>query len=236
MELSKISSKYYRVVINGLFHQDDKICLRTIVKQLNVQVGGEIYESGSFADKLNLILTTLNKGDFNTAPVIFILENMDLLAEHPKQILLYNLFDISQSSKSPILVVGLTSRIDTLLLLEKRVKSRFSHRMIDFYPQFTLQEYMDIIKRLLMLDKSCGMASQYVDEYNSSLIGAFEDLNAQKYLTWMFEIINDFPSIIKICSNLVSQLSDTNPYITDDSIYEYYCSHYGDSKIDVLNR
>lgn len=34
-----------------------------------------------------------------------------------------------ESTPRGIAVIGLTSRIDTLLLLEKRVKSRFSHRM-----------------------------------------------------------------------------------------------------------
>ena len=103
-------------------------------------------------------------GNFDTVPVIFILENMDLLAEHPKQILLYNLFDISQSSKSPILVIGLTTRIDTLLLLEKRVKSRFSHRMIDFYPMFSLDEYCGIVKDLLKMPNE----PEYLD-YNNGL-------------------------------------------------------------------
>ena len=61
-ELSKISTNFYKVIIDGLYHTDDKICLKTIVNQLKVQIDGENLQGGSFADKLNLILSTLNQG------------------------------------------------------------------------------------------------------------------------------------------------------------------------------
>lgn len=62
--------------------------------------------------------------------MIFILEEFDLFCEHANQTLIYNLFDISQSPHTPICVIGLTRRYDVIELLEKRVKSRFSHRQI----------------------------------------------------------------------------------------------------------
>jgi origin recognition complex subunit 4 len=44
------------------------------------------------------------------------------------QTLLYNLFDIAQSRAAPIIVIGLTTELDVVESLEKRVKSRFNHR------------------------------------------------------------------------------------------------------------
>ena len=65
-----------------------------------------------------------------TKSVVFILDEFDLFTTHPRQTLLYNLFDIAQSRKAPIVVLGLTTRVDVAEALEKRVKSRFSHRYV----------------------------------------------------------------------------------------------------------
>ena len=54
-----------------------------------------------------------------------VLEEFDLFAAHHNQTLLYNLFDTAQSRAAPILVVGVTARIDAVEALEKRVQSRY---------------------------------------------------------------------------------------------------------------
>lgn len=46
-------------------------------------------------------------------------------------------------------VVGITTRIDTINLLEKRVKSRFSGRMIRTAPPSDVLFWIDISRRLL---------------------------------------------------------------------------------------
>lgn len=62
--------------------------------------------------------------------VVFIIDEFDMFAAHPRQTLLYNLFDIAQARKAPIAVLGCTTRMDVVEMLEKRVKSRFSHRYV----------------------------------------------------------------------------------------------------------
>ena len=44
--------------------------------------------------------------------IIIILDNFDGFCEQPRQTLLYNLFDIAQSKKAPICVIGATRRVD----------------------------------------------------------------------------------------------------------------------------
>lgn len=68
-------------------------------------------------------------------PTVVILEAFDLFALHPRQALLYCLLDTVQGCRvgvdnKGVAVVGTTTRIDTINLLEKRVKSRFSGRVI----------------------------------------------------------------------------------------------------------
>ncbi|CAG9763710.1 unnamed protein product [Ceutorhynchus assimilis] len=123
------------VKLHGLLHTNDRLALKSITFQMNLDnaVDGKVF--GSFAENLAFLLACLKTGEKHTSKsVIFILEEFDLFCGHHNQTLLYNLFDISQSAQAPICVLGITCRIDVIQLLEKRVKSRFSHRQMFLYP------------------------------------------------------------------------------------------------------
>lgn len=85
--------------------------------------------------------------------VVFIIDEFDLFATHARQTLLYNLFDIAQARKAPIAVLGLTTRVDVVESLEKRVKSRFSHRYVYMSLPKTLASYWDICRQGLSVDE-----------------------------------------------------------------------------------
>lgn len=76
------------------------------------------------------MLGSLTSDNENKIPVIVILEEFHHFTSHKLQALLYNLFDLVQNSKSPVLIIGATHRIDCVELLEKRVKSRYVRRSI----------------------------------------------------------------------------------------------------------
>ncbi|XP_066143844.1 origin recognition complex subunit 4 [Euwallacea fornicatus] len=123
------------VKLHGLLHTDDRLALKSITFQMHLDnaIGDKIF--GSFAENLAFLLACLKSGEKQTSKsVIFILEEFDLFCAHHNQTLLYNLFDVSQSAHAPICVLGLTCRTDVIQLLEKRVKSRFSHRQMFLYP------------------------------------------------------------------------------------------------------
>ncbi|XP_050608161.1 origin recognition complex subunit 4 isoform X2 [Macaca nemestrina] len=152
MEIEEVSENVLQVHLNGLLQINDKIALKEITRQLNLEnvVGDKVF--GSFAENLSFLLEALKKGDrTSSCPVIFILDEFDLFAHHKNQTLLYNLFDISQSAQTPIAVIGLTCRLDILELLEKRVKSRFSHRQIHLMNSFGFPQYVKIFKEQLSL-------------------------------------------------------------------------------------
>lgn len=85
--------------------------------------------------------------------VVFVIDEFDLFATHARQTLLYNLFDIAQARKAPIAVLGLTTRVDVVESLEKRVKSRFSHRYVHLSLPRSLPAYWDICKEGLSVDE-----------------------------------------------------------------------------------
>jgi origin recognition complex subunit 4 len=84
--------------------------------------------------------------------VVFILDEFDLFTTHSRQTLLYNLFDIAQARKAPIVVLVLTARMDVVESLEKRVKSRFSHRYVHLSLPRSLPAFWEICKAGLTVD------------------------------------------------------------------------------------
>lgn len=132
------------VNLNGYIHTDDAAALKSITKQMRLEtaVNGKVFTA--FADNLAFLLDCLKSGDRSSSKsVIFILEEFDLFCAHGNQTLIYNLFDVAQSAQAPISVIGLTRRNDVIELLEKRVKSRFSHRQI-----FLFNENCDNARRI----------------------------------------------------------------------------------------
>ncbi|KAF4552903.1 Origin recognition complex subunit 4-like protein [Elsinoe fawcettii] len=133
----KYADDFHVVRLNGFVHTDDKIAIREIWRQLGREM--DIEDDSlvkNYADTLTTLLALLshpsetgqNIDGRMAKSVIIILDEFDLFTHHPRQTLLYNLFDIAQSRKAPIAVLGLTTRFDVAEALEKRVKSRFSHR------------------------------------------------------------------------------------------------------------
>jgi len=87
-------------------------------------------------------------------PVVVILDAFDLFVSHPRQALLYCLLDTAQScragdGRNGLLVVGASCVVNCVNYLEKRVKSRFSHRILKVANPSTIEEYTSIARRLL---------------------------------------------------------------------------------------
>ena len=83
--------------------------------------------------------------------VIFIMDEFDLFTTHPRQTLLYNLFDIAQAKKAPVAVIGCSTRMDVIDCLEKRVKSRFSHRWLHVPAAKSLVAFEETLRDVLCL-------------------------------------------------------------------------------------
>lgn len=149
---------FHVVRLNGFLHTDDRLALREMWRQLGRETNTED-EAGkvnSYADTMATLLALLshpeelygpsNESGTATAAksIIIVLDEFDLFVTHPRQTLLYNLFDIAQARKAPIAVIGLTTKVDVTEMLEKRVKSRFSHRYVYVPLPRSLETFSDI--------------------------------------------------------------------------------------------
>lgn len=149
---------FHVVHLNGLLHTDDRLAVREIWRQLGRETNteDEAAKVNNYADTMSTLLALLSHpeelygskgspGAIATAKsVIIVLDEFDLFATHPRQTLLYNLFDIAQARKAPLAVIGVTTKVDVTEMLEKRVKSRFSHRYVFLPLPKTLETFSEI--------------------------------------------------------------------------------------------
>lgn len=160
--------EFHVVRLNGFIQTDDKLALREIWRQLGREMEVEDENTGqrsNYADTLISLLALLSHSAEALDPelrghtakaVIFILDEFDLFAYHPRQTLLYNLFDVAQSRNAPIAVLGLTTKINVVESLEKRVKSRFGQRYVYLSSPRTLSSFQTICKSALMPPGTSG--------------------------------------------------------------------------------
>lgn len=165
-----------------------------------------------------------NTGSKTSLSVIFVLEEFDLFVTHPRQTLLYNLFDIAQARKAPIAVLGLTSRVDVVEGLEKRVKSRFSHRSVHLRLAATLEQFWGIVRSGLevhLKGEIQGVGEKekgYWRRWNEMLEILFEESKGfRKLLHRTFALSKDATEFwASYCLYPVSHLvSLDSPYLTD---------------------
>ncbi|KAK3390935.1 origin recognition complex subunit 4 C-terminus-domain-containing protein [Podospora didyma] len=170
----KYKDQFHVVRLNGFIHTDDKLALREIWRQLGKEMEVEdelISKTNNYADTLASLLALLShpseiaeaQDSVTSKSVIFLIDEFDLFATHARQTLLYNLFDIAQAKKAPIAVVGLTTRIDVVESLEKRVKSRFSHRYVYLSLPKSLPAYWDVCRQGLSIDDD-DMLTEGIDQ------------------------------------------------------------------------
>ena len=117
---------------------------------------------GSFSEHLEFLLASLRTGDRATSrPIAFVLDEFDLFTEHRNQTLLYNLFDTAQARSAPMLVVGVSSKIDVVESMEKRVKSRFSHRAVHLRKPADFEAYCALAGDLLRCEGNDAAAKAW---------------------------------------------------------------------------
>ncbi|EPQ29216.1 uncharacterized protein PFL1_03503 [Pseudozyma flocculosa PF-1] len=126
----------------------------------NVVAGAILSSLSNIISHIISLLSTSSRaaGASTRKPLVVSLDDFDLFTARPRQALLYCLLDAVQAGSygAGLAVVGLTSRVDTVDLLEKRVKSRFSHRIIHVRPPASLDVFQQVARRALLGGRGGG--------------------------------------------------------------------------------
>ncbi|CAN9498432.1 unnamed protein product [Ophioblennius macclurei] len=235
LEDEEVQKNLLQVHLNGLLQTDDRIALKEITLQLHLEnvVGDKVF--GSFAENLVFLLEALKRGNRSSSrPVLFILDEFDLFTHHKNQTLLYNLFDVSQSAQTPVAVVGLTCRLDVLELLEKRVKSRFSHRQIHLLSSLTFDQYLEQVRAQLSLPDDF-QNPEFAENWNTSLQTLCGDQSAREAFQRHFNSSKHFGSLHLLLILCLSRISASKPFIRAADVLEASRMCLSDSKVNMLH-
>ena len=218
------------VYLNGFVCVDDQQSLKEIAKQLCPKKELTDVNLSSFASTMTFLLETLNSGDKERQSVVFVLDEFDLFTQHHNQHLLYNLFDLSQSKSTPLAVIGLTCRQDIMELMEKRVKSRFSHRQFFFYGPSNFDQYIEIATDILCPETITS------NQWKTHVSEVFSNPN-NKIKTYLERIYNYNRSIqiLKNCLTWVAiNLDDEAPQIDEELFEEKLIEFFRDTKAVMI--
>lgn len=235
MVLSDISmdhkNDFHVIRLNGFVHTDDRLALKDIWRQLGKEMEVEddlIGKANNYADTLASLLALLShpseiaeaQEGVTSKSVVFIIDEFDLFATHARQTLLYNLFDIAQARKAPIAVLGLTNRIDVVESLEKRVKSRFSHRYVYLSLPKNMSAYWDTCKQGLMVDDEDAKAegldtslkgfAKFQDYWTKKIATLFKDPTFKDHIEYHYYSTKSVPAFLGSCILPLANLSAMN--------------------------
>lgn len=223
------------VRLSGLLQTDDRLALKQITRQLNLENVTANKVFGSFAENLAFLLESLRSGSKETSkPVIFLLDEFDLFCHHKNQTLLYNLFDVAQSAQAPLCVIGLTCRLDVLQMLEKRVKSRFSHRQIHLFPSDKFDpHYIQIFKLLLRLPESLPQQGYYKD-WNNSIDTLSKDAKILSVLQHLYDNTRDVRTLKTLLTLCMSGVNASCPYLSSEMFSSRQTLMTSEAKTNIL--
>ncbi|KAJ7276432.1 origin recognition complex subunit 4 C-terminus-domain-containing protein [Mycena haematopus] len=161
------------------------------------------------------LLTTLSR------PTIVILDAFDLFAQHPRQSLLYCLLDTVQSCRAKegskgIAVIGMTTRVDSVNLLEKRVKSRFSGRTLRTAPPSHSQDWMAFTKRIfcskIQKHEELNGIAEWHQQWDASVESFLQDETTISKLKETFSVTKDVRVLARVLTSVAIQLSPSSPF------------------------
>lgn len=230
----KLSSNLLQVHLNGLLQTDDRIAIQEITRQLQLENVAEDKVFGSFSENLAFLLESLKKDTSGAQSILFLLDEFDLFAHHKNQTLLYNLFDICQSAQTPITVIGITCRLDVVELLEKRVKSRFSHRQIHVFNTLTFEQYCDVFQETLTLPGNF-MDRGFAKEWNKHIETLTDDSTIIEILQKTYDLDKSIRSLYSLMLLPISRISKDHPTIDGLRLLESRKVHSADSKAAMLH-
>nr|CDI51661.1 related to Origin recognition complex subunit 4 [Melanopsichium pennsylvanicum 4] len=154
---------------------------------------------------INLLSSNTTK-DSKTSrkPLLITLDNFDLFTARPRQAMLYCLLDAVQAASygAGLAVVGMTGRVDSVDLLEKRVKSRFSHRILHVRPPSSFNVFERILRNALAplsspLEEKYrskmgeGQVQNFVAAWEKDVASLFDNVHFKEVLKGVYELGND---------------------------------------------
>lgn len=243
--LSLLRENYHNLFItiklNATSHSDDKLAIREIARQLdnhtrqvNEGDNSRTFEQRAINDTFTNILLTLDSnapGKLHEepkeryVPVVIVIDEIEKFTGGAKQTLLYNLFELSQSSNVPISVIGITTKVTTRELLERRVKSRFSQRIISILRAPTIDDFWTNAKLNLNVPGEAMLRFQnpsYPRDWNLHIEALFSlPSGLKKVIYKVFYTTKNYTDVYHCCQLPVAIINEKEPFLQSNKFEVY---------------
>ncbi|KAH7887714.1 origin recognition complex subunit 4 C-terminus-domain-containing protein [Phlebopus sp. FC_14] len=219
--------------LSGYAQHNDRLALREVTLQLSLQTGKPFLSDADADAKPNpfsetgpslslpppshlpaviSVLPTLSR------PVIVVLDAFDLFAQHARQSLLYCLLDTVQSCRvgqgnNGLAVIGVTTRVDTINLLEKRVKSRFSGRVLRTAPPSDFQDWMNFTIHVLNTPNGAPHG-EWEPLWTLAVDRFVGDRKCTEAMKNTYALTRDIRSLKQLLTSIIVDLRPSSPFPT----------------------
>jgi origin recognition complex subunit 4 len=240
--------QFITIRLSGFAQSDDKMALREICRQFDVELSKgftpeeyEGLEKKSMSETLQSLIGLLDppKHQFQDnndeesvnvktpVAVVILLDEFDRFTQVSRQTLLYNLFDMAQSSHTPLAVIGVTSRMNTREMFEKRVRSRFSQRVFAVNRPRSMDQFWGICKSVLTInlenitsDEGSNIFNTCAAEWNSRIESLYSHTDSMFYklLERVFYTTKD---VREVFDKLIYAIAKASPLLHDKEIFSY---------------
>ncbi|KAK8949436.1 hypothetical protein KSP39_PZI005495 [Platanthera zijinensis] len=218
--------------LNGLLHSDDNCAVKEIARQLCMENKLLFSKMASFDDNSQFMIDMLRECGLAHKMIIFVLEEFDLFTQG-KQRLLYSLLDAMQTLTSHSVVIGISCRMDADQLLEKRVRSRFSHKKLLFTP-LTTDDMQRLLEHLLYLPTDSSLPSDYLKEFNSNINNILSDNKFKEILDLLLAADNSISNIQRFLYQAISSMHFQTELLTLDDLKSAFSYHQRQPMLDKL--
>lgn len=192
------------IKLNGHMHANDNCALKEIARQLCVEHKFLFSKMASFDDNSEFMISMLRECGLAHKTIIFVLDEFDLFAQG-KQKLLYSLLDAMQSVTSQAAVVGISCRLDADQLLEKRVRSRLSHRKLLFFPP-SEEDYQRLLEHIFFLPVDSTSPSDHAAKFNMEFQKIIADDGFKDIICSLFASDSTVHSFLRFLFSAVSAM------------------------------
>lgn len=220
------------IKLNGLLHTDDNCALKEIARQLCVEHQLLFSKMASFDDNTQFMIAMLRECGLVHKTVIFVLDEFDLFAQG-KQRLLYSLLDAMQSVTSQAIVIGVSCRLDADQLLEKRVRSRFSHRKLLFLPP-SKEDLQRLLKHILVLPTDSSLPHDYVVEFNAQLLNVLAGERFKQLIDTLSNSDSTYNHLLRFLFSAVSHMDLDSGFLSLENFKAALSSIQRHPKVECL--
>ncbi|CAL5419288.1 unnamed protein product [Camellia sinensis] len=220
------------IKLNGLLHSDDNCALKEIARQLCVEHQLLFSKMASFDDNTQFMIAMLRECGLVHKTVIFVLDEFDLFAQG-KQRLLYSLLDAMQSVTSQAIVIGVSCRLDADQLLEKRVRSRFSHRKLLFLPP-SKEDLQRLLKHILVLPTDSSLPHDYVVEFNAKLLNVLTEERFKQLIDALSNSDSTYNHLLRFLFSAVSHMDLDSGFLSLENFKAALSSIQRQPKVECL--